>query len=403
MSDRKGGMKVHLMGIYHKLTKFDKQIGIIKNGIDNAYPERIERFINNSVTAKTSANIMAAFLVGKGFGEPNNKIIVNAKKGTTLFKLADKISKNLTRQRGVYIHVNYNLNYTFDSIDVLPFNHCRLGKKDDDDYNGKIGVSEKFGTEKIKNSDIEFIDVYNPDKEVIKAQIDNCKGDTEVEKLRNYKGQIWFINLDDDYIYPLSTIDAVQNDCDSEAQASIFKNRSLRKGFFGKNVVLTDPLIGGLEDYETPELFAIAKSEREDFKDTINDFIGAENVGGSLHIEKEFQDGQKLEDVFKIINIDSNIDDKMFEYTENSTFKNILMAFNNIPSGLVRTDNTMFAQSGESIYAMQKAYQDNTMSIRMEIEAIVNVLMDNFKKKTNVKIVPLIDIKQEEEVEPKKN
>lgn len=403
MSDRKGGMKVHLMDISHKLTKFDKQIGIIKNGIDNAYPERIERFINNSVTAKTSANIMAAFLVGKGFGEPNNKIIVNAKKGTTLFKLADKISKNLTRQRGVYIHVNYNLNYTFDSIDVLPFNHCRLGKKDDDDYNGKIGVSEKFGTEKIKNSDIEFIDVYNPDKEVIKAQIDNCKGDTEVEKLRNYKGQIWFINLDDDYIYPLSTIDAVQNDCDSEAQASIFKNRSLRKGFFGKNVVLTDPLIGGLEDYETPELFAIAKSEREDFKDTINDFIGAENVGGSLHIEKEFQDGQKLEDVFKIINIDSNIDDKMFEYTENSTFKNILMAFNNIPSGLVRTDNTMFAQSGESIYAMQKAYQDNTMSIRMEIEAIVNVLMDNFKKKTNVKIVPLIDIKQEEEVEPKKN
>lgn len=394
-------VKVLLIDIYNRLTQFDKKVGIIKNGEDNAYAERTERYINNSVTAKTSANIMAAYLAGRGFGDDNNKIIVNSKKQTTLLKFTRKLSKSVSRQRGAYIHVNYNMNYTFDSFDLLPYTHCRAGKKDDDRYNGKIGVSDKFTNEKLKDNEITFIDVYNPREDVIKAQVEVSKGKTDKEKWDNYKGQILFINFDEDYIYPLSTIDAVSNDCDSEAQASIFKNRSLRKGFFGKTLVLTDPLVGGLNDYDTPELYAIAKSEREDFKDTINDFIGAENVGGALHVEKEFNDQQKLEDVFKVVNIDSNIDDKIFEYTESSTFKNILMAFNNLPMGLIRSDNTLFAQSGESIQVMREVYQDNTSAERMEIEQIVQELMAKFKEPKEVNIVPLIDVK-DKEVEPVK-
>jgi len=388
-------LKVQLMDIYKRLVQFDKKIGIIRNGEDNAYSERIERFINNSVTAKTASNIMASFLVGRGFGDVENDLVVNQKKGTTLLSFTNKLAKSITKNRGAFIHINYNLNYKIDSFDLLPFSHCRLGKKDDDKYNGKIGVSDKFTEKNIKDSDVVFIDVYNERESVIKAQINKCKGDTEVEKLKHYKGQILFINLDDEYTYPLSTIDAVQNDCDSEAQASIFKNRSLRKGFFGKTLVLTDPLIGGLNDYETPELYAIAKSEREDFKDTIKDFIGAENVGGALHVEKEFNDAQKLEDVFKVIQIDSNINDKIFEYTENSTFKNILMAFNNIPTGLVRSDNSLFAQSGESIKAMQLSYQNNTIMERNEIEQIVQKLMRKFREPKDVVMIPLI-----KEVEP---
>lgn len=83
----------------------------------------------------------------------------------------------------------------------------------------------------------------------------------------------------------------------------------------------------------------------------------------------------------------------MFEYTETSVFKNILMAFNNIPNGLVRSDNTLFANSGESLAEMQRIYQNNTMIERIELQQLVNLLMKNFKEpKENLEIIPLIDV-----------
>ena len=71
------GIKARLLDIEKRETIFDKHLGIIKNGVDNAYSEKVERLINNSVTAKTASRIMASYLFGKGFGKDNNRIIVN--------------------------------------------------------------------------------------------------------------------------------------------------------------------------------------------------------------------------------------------------------------------------------------------------------------------------------------
>jgi hypothetical protein len=384
------GIRVKLLDIFQRLTVYDKQLGIILNGEDNAYPERMEAYINNSVTTKTAVNIMSSYIIGKGFNEEYDKIVVSKKNKTTLLKFGYKVAKSIAKHRGVFIHVNYNLNYKIDSFDVLPYTHCRIGKKDDNKYNGKIGVCSNWN--KAKNSDIDFIDVFNENEEVIKAQIDKCKGENEAEKIKSYKGQIWYYNLDEDYDYALSTIDAVYNDCDSEAQASIFKNRSLRKGFYGKTLIVTNPLTGTENDYDTPELYRKALSERKNYKDTIENFIGVENSGGVLSIEKEFNDDQKLEDVFKVIQLDSNIDDKIFEYTESSVFKNILMAFNNLPPALVRSDNALFGSSGEALKEMKKMYQDNTTMERYLLEQIVSKLMRLYVKPIDkIEIIPLFD------------
>lgn len=381
------GLKIELLDIWHKLTPYDKKLGIIKNGEDNTYPSIIERIINNSVTAKTATNIMSSYVYGKGFGD-NNNIIVNSNKNLKLGEFSRKITKNLVKQRGVFIHIDYNANFEFSAFRVIPYAHCRLGKKDDNRYNGKIGVSDKFHKSKLKNEEIDFVDVFNPNKKVVEAQVKKAGG------WNKYKGQIWYVNLDDDYDYALSTIDAVMNDCDSEAQASIFKNKSLRKGFFGKTVVITRPLSGNLEDYGDTEegrvLYAQAISERKKFKETIESFVGAENVGGAMHVELE-NEGDDIATAIKFENIDSNIDDKIFEYTETSVFKNILMAFNNLPTGLVRSDNSLFAQSGESINAMRNVYQENTSFERQTLQEIINTLMSNFTKKVeNLEIIPLI-------------
>ena len=67
---------VKLFELAKRLIKFDKQLGVYHNGIDNNYPERVERIINNSATAKPAAKLFRKYIVGKGFGDVLNNFIV---------------------------------------------------------------------------------------------------------------------------------------------------------------------------------------------------------------------------------------------------------------------------------------------------------------------------------------
>ena len=62
-------MKVQVLDIEKRLVEWDKKLEIYTNGIDNLYPERVERLVNNSITAKMSQGIMTQYLIGKGFGK----------------------------------------------------------------------------------------------------------------------------------------------------------------------------------------------------------------------------------------------------------------------------------------------------------------------------------------------
>lgn len=388
--------------IFKRLIKFDKKIGIQKNGIDNLYPERVDRFFNNSVTAKTSGTIMASYLAGKGWGEVNNKVIVHKENRNTLLDYTIAFAKCLSKQRGSFIEVQYDGNFDISSYDILPFNHCRLGKKDDNDYNGKIIVYDNFAAEdgKIDQKDFKVVDVFNDDKKVIESQVKAAGG------FDSYKGQILFVNLDPEYFYPLSQIDPVMGDCDSEAQASIFKNRSLRKGFFGKTMIITEPLVDNLQENSTEQQIAEhrkAESERDNFKKTIESFLGADEAGGVLHVELD-KVGDSFDEVIKVENITSNINDKIFAHTEQTIFQNILMAFNNIPLGLVRSDNAIFSSSGEALKIMKETYQENTAkerSILIETTQFLN--SKSSEKVENLQFEPLIgeaQVTRTEDIEP---
>lgn len=392
-------IKVRLIDLVKRITKYDKKIGVILNGEDNAYPERVERFINNSVTAKMASRLMATYISGKGFDEEANKVIVNKTNDTTLMKVTYKTSKSVSKHRGIFLHVDWNANFDISSFDMLPYSHCRLGEKDDLNYNGKILVYNNWDGSmgKFDSKKVDVVDVYNERKEVIQSQVNRVKGDTDLDKWRNYKGQILYVNFDEEYDYPLSTIDAVMHDCDSEGQASVFKNRSLRKGFFGKTVMMTKPMIRKFSSYKDPKDFYNDKSQRDKFKNTMEEFVGAENNGGLLHVELE-HDGEKFDEAVKFENIPSDIDDKMFEYTENSVFKNILVAFNNLPSGLIRSDNTLFGNSGALLKEMKKSYQENTSQEREELEEIIMHLYEKLAVKDKpaiTGIIPLIDAEEE--------
>lgn len=151
---------------------------------------------------------------------------------------------------------------------------------------------------------------------------------------------------------------------------------------------MTRPLVNKFEQDEAE----INKQEtaQSDFKETIKQFIGAENSDGALHLEMDFEDAE-IDKQILFKNIDSNINDKLFKFTEDSVADNIRMCFNNVPAALISAaDNSLFGASGESIAQMREFYQDQTSDERMVLEQVVNQLLKNFTTpQENIKIMPL--------------
>lgn len=373
-------MRTLLIDVWKRLTPWSKNADVYANDTDNAYPERMDRLINNSVTAKSAANIMLQYLIGKGYGEENDSLIINKEKSLKLIDFADDVADDIVKQRGVFIHVNWNALYQISDFSVIPYEWCRIGKADSNDYAGKIAVSKEWLNP--KRSDIQLIDVFNPRKKVIDAQVNKAGG------WEHYKGQVLFVNMDTKLRYPLSRIDSVADDCDSEAQAAVYKNRLLRKGFFGNTLVVTRPLVEeGLEPGS--KALIDAESERDRFQQAIKDSLGAENTGGVLCLEMDFA-GEKLDDAILIKQIESKIDDELFEYTESSVRENILVAFNNLPAGLIKTNETsLFGNSGEAIREMKRTYWENTTKERNILTSVINQLLEWSQDFSNVKVEPL--------------
>ena len=178
----------------------------------------------------------------------------------------------------------------------------------------------------------------------------------------------------------------------------------MRKGFFGKTLVVTKPLVEKKYNKNSPEEVLAHRDEVKegsDFRKVLQQFIGAENVDGVLHLELEFEG--KLEDEILFKNIESNINDKLFAFTENSVRNNIRIAFKNIPALLIEAqEGKMFGTSGDAINSMKLFYQEQTHKERMKLEQLINYLMEHFKNPVkDLKIKPLVEVNKTVE-DPKK-
>lgn len=382
-------MKISLIEIASRLIKWDKKMNIYLNGVDNLYPNRANRFRNNSVTAKMSSEIMTQFLIGRGL-ENIEDFIIDPITQLSFFDLTEDIARSIVDNKGVFIWVNYNGNLKFDKAHVVPFSSCRIGIKDSNDYNGKILVKKDWGDSKEQEV---VVDVYNPNEEVIKSQIKRAKG---IEK---YKGQILYYNCERQFYYPTSRIDAVLHDCDSEAQSSTYKNQLLRKGFFGKTMFVTRPLIDeSINKYVKEDgkkilnkEYIAAETEADNLRKQIKEFLGAEKAGGAMLIETDF-DGDKMKDWFQVETVESKINPDLFINVENSLRENILIAHNNLPKGLIMSSESMFSNSGEAIQQMKTQYWESTEKERAIFIRLVNEFLKNWKDEPSqeVTVKPLI-------------
>jgi hypothetical protein len=303
-------MRSSLPSVAPRVTIKDNKIDNIQSyDSDNNYPGRILDIIKASGTATSCVNLYAKFINGKGFKDQKFwKSRVN-RKGITVDKLLRSNCNDFARFNGFALHVNYNALFQVNEVSYVPFDNCRLGISDDNGYVSKIALYNDWDCKrekKVNKDKVDFIDVYNPDPNVIMSQIEKAKG------IENYKGQIFYYSSEIDG-YPLSTIDPVIEDCITDNGIKNYRKTNVEKGFFGTTV------------FEYPYEFE-SDEEREAEKENLKCFQG---VDGSRILMLENKNAS--ETPLKITQIESGDSDKMFSVTNRTVKDSIIENFTQPP------------------------------------------------------------------------
>ena len=380
-------MRAKLHELFKRLTdplENDKR-KIYCNGDDNAYPERVERVIDNSPTARMSSRKMMQFIIGQGF---NTDFTVNSVKGNTLYDVLRMAAKSISYHRGVFLHVNYDITGTPNYLDVLPYSNCRISKEDDRGVKGAVYYSTDWSEEQStaiwstnKKKKDKWYYPYNPNVDVINSQRRKDAGEnSDLEGLvTKYRGQVMFINLDPEKIYPLAYIDAAYNDADSEYRISVFKNTTIRNGFTGK-IIAT---LGSSDEYYDEDA------------DNLAELIGEENGSDLLTFQGQHDAEGNIMEAIKIDVIESKVDDELYKHTEESISRNVARCFNNIPRILIESgDGAMFGASGDSIREAKMFYHDETEDERRKLTDCLNIVLEKKLREDglpDLEIIPLID------------
>jgi len=347
-------------------SKDNKSDGVKSYDEDNCYPQNMIDIVNASGTATACVNLYAKFIQGGGFvDETFYKAKINSK-GLTTDKLLAKISKRFALLNGYAIHVNYNALLQIVEVSHIPFEYCRLGIGK---HEGKIAVYDDWACEKSSSIDknkIQFIDVFNPDEFVLRAQIG--------EDISEYKGQIlWRSALGDDY--PLAPYDSVVEDIISDSDMKRFRLRSIRKGFNASTVIEYGYEFEGDEE---------RKNEVENW----GKFIGPES---SDVIVIENANGNGDDKGIKLSKLDVTNNDKMYETTNNTVINSIVRIFNQ-PKRLVGLSEDKGFNSVD-VEADYKYYNSVTYKERLMIEEDFKMIFEKFyydiNPSKNYSIIPL--------------
>lgn len=350
-----------IVELWSRVITVAKLDDIYQNDADNLYPDRVELIERNSVTALAASNKLKSFIMGRGFIDKElNEFIVNKRDGLNGYRLLDKIASSLKTHKGAFIHVNYNIEGEVNYLDVLDYKKCRVSKEDSFGYKGKIfyrnweKTKSTFSTKKEDDGDRWFYP-FNPDKGVILEQMKKDYKGNDLEDLedlgslvKNYRGQVFFLNLDDNEIYPYAWLHPAYNDADNEYRISVYRNSNLRSGFLGKTIVVAN---------------GIDKEDESDFEDSVKNWLGAEN-SGSIMVVTPSDVVTDPDKILHTIELKSNYDSKRFDQDEKSVANNIRKAYLSIPSILIDPEDSFFGSSGEAFIQAIKYYNKETLFIR---------------------------------------
>jgi hypothetical protein len=340
---------------------------------DNNYPQRVIDLYRKSVTVYRGVDIMTNFIVGNGVPELNY-LSVNDKQN--FYQFLRDLAKSYTLNRGAYIYADFNYLGEVFNYKVLPFENVRIAKKDDDGYSAKYYYKNDWND---KSEKLQEIYSWDTDENVIKERLKNKNG---------VSGMVFFLTDEPFKIYPLSRIHTVINDADTEVMISVFKNKTLSGGFFGKKIFILPKFVDEGIDKTSP-LYRERQKMQTDLENKLKEFMGVDNIDTVMMLNLGVDEIEQLDKAFIVKDINSNVNPDLFRDMEKSLADNIRVVFNNVPDILLKTTAGIFGQSGEAYKQAKDFYTEQTEKERKTIEL---VLSDIFKNAQNEKFKE-IDLK----------
>lgn len=222
-------------------TGYLRNLGIQSYGDDNLYPQHLRNIIAASSTGSECAERYANFIEGNGFREVAFSEYVVNRRGDTADDIHAFVCKDVADYDGMAIHVNYNMFADIVEVQHIPFENCRLLEEDESGYIAKIAVHPDWTGKKTRQGkaikvipeNVEFIDVFNPRKEVVYAQIRAAGG------IENYKGQILWISNTGKFVYPIGRADRVITEMSTDEGLANVKYRNVRCNFMPSGMIIT--------------------------------------------------------------------------------------------------------------------------------------------------------------------
>lgn len=319
-------------------TNYQQQLGIQSYGDDNLYPQTVRNIIAASSTGSECADRLTDFIEGNGFREVAFSEYVVNRKGDTADDIHALVCRDVADFNGLALHVNYNVYGQIVELQHIPFDNCRLVEEDDNGYVAKIAVHPDWTGKKtrngkaiqVKKENVDYIDVFNPRKEVVLAQIEASGG------IEYYKGQVLWVSMAGKQAYPIGKADRVITEMSTDEGLSNVKYRNVRNNFFPGSIVFTKKGSNITFDDKGNEVKGV--DDDEGFTDALIQLQGDTNCGKIMEVTLE-NDEEKPE----VVPLHSANYDKEFTVTDASVVERIYSAYGQEPWYCIRIGKVGFS------------------------------------------------------------
>lgn len=367
--------------------RYLKQLDIKSYDADNLYPQNVRAIVASSKTGSGCLERYADYIEGRGIASAvlaSLKVNLNGERLSDIHSLA---SADLALFKGFALHVNYNIDARVVDVHHVPFENVRICEADAEgvtrmvalhpDWSGQLTRNGK--AVQVKKENIDYIDVFNPDPEVVLSQMLEAGGP------QFYKGQILYYSREGHLQYPYSKVHSILTDLSTDEGLSNVQLRNVRNNFLPAGAfVRMKGAKGYLEDDEDA-------SVDTDYSDDLLALQGDTDAVNIIDIEVESKD-----DVPQFINFRGNNYDKDFTETAAETKDCIYAAFGQ--EGWLAIRNGKVGFSGNLVADVERDYAKRCVKAQRPLTAAYLSILSYWAEvlpepptRDSLAIMPLVD------------
>lgn len=260
-----------------------RRLGVQSYDKDNLYPQNVLRIVSASATGSGCLERYKDFMEGDGLASAVLSEVKVNRQGETLADINALICDDMATFDGFALHINYNEQGQPVELHAVPFENVRLCEPNAEGIVTHVALhpdwagATTWAGEKVKvvAENVDYIDIYNPDPSVVRAQMANAGG------ISFYKGQVLYVSSAGYLRYPLAFFDAVLTDMSTDEGISNLMLRNARNNFMPAGAFVHFTGQGspdGEEDYDSG------------YSETLKSLQGDMNALAILDIECENRD-----------------------------------------------------------------------------------------------------------------